>query len=76
MQADNYSFIVRIWFEAADPALSNHTWRGSIEQVGHQHRQYFQDLNALCQFIEDEAGLTGNLLLPRPSDIDFDQPSQ
>ncbi|MCB0208688.1 MAG: hypothetical protein KDJ52_05145 [Anaerolineae bacterium] len=76
MQEDNFSFIVRIWFEATDSALSNHAWRGSIEQVGHQSRQYFQDLNTLCQFIEDEAGLAENPLLPKQIDVDFDQPAQ
>ena len=76
VQEDNYSFIVRIWFEDASPDLSGHAWRGSVEQVGQSNRQYFQDLNTLCRFIEDEAGLTINLSLTAPVDVDIEEPSK
>ncbi|MCB0180913.1 MAG: hypothetical protein KDI62_21985 [Anaerolineae bacterium] len=57
MQNNHHSFIVRIWFEATEAAEIARTWRGSIEQVGQQNRLYFQDLAAMCDFIQDEAGL-------------------
>ncbi|MCB9076070.1 MAG: hypothetical protein H6631_00595 [Anaerolineaceae bacterium] len=76
MQENNYSFIVRIWFEDAGPTLGHHAWRGSIEQVGQSNRHYFQDLNTLCQFIQDEAGLAANPLLTGPTDVEFEEPSK
>ena len=73
MQDDFYSFIVRIWFEAANNEEHATSWRGSIEQVGSQGRLYFQDLARMCLIIQDEAGI-GAEASTEPSTAGTDDP--
>jgi hypothetical protein len=43
-----HAFVVRMWREGGAPP---NTWRGSIEHVGTQRRQYFADLSEVLDFI-------------------------
>lgn len=60
MQNDHYSFIVRIWREAEDREHNHSTWRGSIDDVSSNKRLYFNDLDGIIRFIEEQVGsMTG-----------------
>lgn len=57
MQGDTQAFIVRIWHEALDDEGHIAAWRGSIEHVGSDKRLYFQDLDSLVGFIQEQLGI-------------------
>lgn len=55
MEIKNYSFIVRIWNEAAGNEIPN--WRGSIEKVGNDGKMYFSHIDDVVRFINENIGL-------------------
>lgn len=57
LEQDIHSFIVRIWYETTDAQEGQPIWRGSIDYVGKNKRLYFQDLNGITRFIQEQAGL-------------------
>ena len=59
MHDDTHAFIVRIWHETADVDGSAGAWRGSIDHVGSTRRHYFQDLDGIVRFIEEQLGVAG-----------------
>ena len=54
MDIKSYSFIVRIWNEAVEGG--ENVWRGSIEKVGNDGKQYFSHLDGIVRFIQDQIG--------------------
>ncbi len=56
-EQDTFSFIVRIWYETAAERKDQPVWRGSIDYVGQNKRLYFQDLDGIKRFIQEQAGL-------------------
>ncbi len=58
MQRDTHSFIVRVWHEAVNSKGRVTTWRGSIDHVGSDQRLYFDDLEGVVRFIQEQAGLS------------------
>lgn len=60
VQGDTQSFVVRIWHEAVDNSGQVIAWRGSIDHVGSEKRLYFQDLETIAQFIQNETGINQN----------------
>ncbi len=56
MQSDHYSFIVRIWREGEDHPGDRAAWRGSIDDVSSNKRLYFNDLDGIRRFIEEQIG--------------------
>ena len=60
MQNDHYSFIVRIWRETEERELDQSTWRGSIDDVDSHKRLYFNDLDGVTRFIEEQVGHMAN----------------
>ncbi len=56
MQNDHYSFIVRIWRETEDREPDQAKWRGSIDDVDSHKRLYFNDLDGITRFIEEQVG--------------------
>ena len=59
MQDDTHAFIVRVWHEAEDTDGRSGAWRGSIIHVGSECRQYFQNLDGIVRFIEEQLGVSG-----------------
>ncbi len=53
----SHSFLIRIWDDAEEQDSDAPRWRGSIENVGSGNRLYFQDLQAILRFIEEESGI-------------------
>lgn len=56
VQGDTHSFIVRIWHETEDDEGNIIVWRGSVDHVGSDKRLYFQDLDGMVRFIEEQVG--------------------
>jgi hypothetical protein len=56
LQNDQFSFIVHIWREAEDRENDISTWRGSIDDVSSNKRLYFNDLDGITRFIEEQVG--------------------
>ena len=54
MDSQNYSFVVRVWFESAYGDGKDAVWRGSIEQVGTNCRIYFSELDGITRFIQTQ----------------------
>lgn len=65
MEGDTGSFIVRIWYEASDRTGNVLAWKGHIEQVGTDQYLYFQDLDTMARFIQNQCRLPP---------VRFDQP--
>jgi hypothetical protein len=63
MPQDTYSFVIRIWREAADSHGNVLAWRGSVDSVSNGERLHFDDLEDVPAFIRKQIGLTG----PRPA---------
>lgn len=59
MHDDTHAFIIRVWHEAADEDDHSGAWRGSIIHVGSECRQYFQNLDGIVRFIEEQLGVSG-----------------
>ena len=59
MPQDTYSFVVRIWREAADSRGNVLAWRGSVDSVSNGERLYFDDLAEISIFIGRQIGLSG-----------------
>jgi hypothetical protein len=57
VQGDTYAFIVRIWHETQDEEGNIVAWRGSIDHVGSDQRLYFQDMEGILRFIEEQTGV-------------------
>ncbi|MEW5960306.1 MAG: hypothetical protein AB1801_21480 [Chloroflexota bacterium] len=57
MPDETFSFIVRIWPEAVDHEDRIIVWRGSIDQVGSDNRFYFNNLDQIGSFIQNQLGL-------------------
>jgi hypothetical protein len=55
---DKYSFVVRIWKEAAEvpEAPEAALWRGSIDDVGSGARSYFGNLDEISELIRRKLG--------------------
>ncbi len=51
MPSDKYSFVVRIWREAAVIPNDAVLWRGSIDDVGTGARAYFDNLDEISEVI-------------------------
>jgi hypothetical protein len=56
LQSDHYSFIVRIWRESENLENDGAMWRGSIDDVSSNKRLYFNDLDGITRFIEEQVG--------------------
>ena len=57
MNTDTHSFIIRVWYEAQDSDGNILAWRGSIDHVGSEKRLYFQDLEGIARFIQEQSGV-------------------
>ncbi|MBG7609482.1 MAG: hypothetical protein IZT55_01310 [Anaerolineae bacterium] len=57
MNADTHSFIIRVWHEAQDSDGNILAWRGSIDHVGSNKRLYFQNLDGISNFIQEQSGV-------------------
>ena len=57
MQQDTYSFVVRIWPEAADSRGQVLAWRGSVDSVSTGERIYFDEIEDVPAFIRKQIGL-------------------
>ena len=57
LQSDTHSFIVRVWHEAVNSKGRATTWRGSIDHVGSGQCLYFDDLDGVVRFIQEQARL-------------------
>ena len=57
MNTDTHSFIIRVWYEAQDSEGNILAWRGSIDHVGSENRLYFQDLDGIARFIQEQSGV-------------------
>ena len=57
MRGETQAFIVRIWDEALDDKGVPAVWRGSVQQVGSDRQFYFQELDAILRFIEEQTGV-------------------
>lgn len=64
MPDETYSFIIRIWADSVDDAGQPANWRGYIDLVGGEKRLYFQELESVTHFINQQAHLPANR--PRP----------
>jgi hypothetical protein len=58
VQGDTHAFIVRIWHEATDDEGHTTAWRGTIDHVGSESRLYFQDLDGILRFIQEQTGMS------------------
>jgi hypothetical protein len=56
VEKDIYSFIVRIWRDSSNSQSPEAGWRGSIDDVSSGKRLYFQDLESVDQFIQEQTG--------------------
>lgn len=55
MEEETHSFIIRIWDAIDGPGnRPEETWRGSIDYVGSGKRLYFNDLNSIASFIQEQ----------------------
>lgn len=57
MRNETHAFIVRVWYEARDSTGNIVAWRGSIDHVGADERLYFQDLQGVVTFIQEQTGI-------------------
>jgi hypothetical protein len=57
LRADQHSFVVRIWCEAAGNRGDATTWRGSVDHVGSGDRLYFDEPEAIVRFVREQTGL-------------------
>jgi hypothetical protein len=57
MRGETQAFIVRIWHEALDDKGVPAVWRGSVQQVGSDRQFYFQELEGILRFIEEQTGV-------------------
>ena len=57
MEGDTDSFILRIWREAVDSTGNVIAWKGSIEHVGSEQYLYFQDLEVMARFVQEQCRL-------------------
>lgn len=54
---ETHAFIIRIWPEEIDKEGNRTAWRGTIDHVGTDRRLYFQDLDGIVRFIQEEIGV-------------------
>jgi hypothetical protein len=57
LSTDTHSFIIRVWYEAQDGEGNILAWRGSIDHVGSNKRLYFQNLDGIASFIQEQSGV-------------------
>lgn len=57
VEGDTQAFIVRIWHEAEDEEGRPIAWQGSVQQVGSDKRLYFQELDGILHFIQEQTGI-------------------
>jgi hypothetical protein len=57
LNTDTHSFIIRVWHESQDSDGNILAWRGSIDHVGSNKRLYFQNLDGIAQFIQEQSGV-------------------
>jgi hypothetical protein len=57
---DSYAFIIRIWCEAFDEKGNVSNWRGSIDYVGGNQRLYFENLDGIVRFIQEQTKIRLN----------------
>jgi hypothetical protein len=57
LENETHAFIIRVWYEAQDNEGQVVTWRGSIDHVGGNKRLYFQDMNGVVKFIQEQSGI-------------------
>ena len=50
------SFVARIWLEYEQNGKPR--WRGRIRHVQNGRESYFQDLQEMCNFLEDVSGMS------------------
>lgn len=58
MENDTHAFIVRVWVETQVEQDRKAAWRGSIDHVTDGKRIYFQDLDCVVHFIQEQAGIS------------------
>ncbi len=63
MDKDTESFVVRLWHEACADGENAH-WRGSIDHIGTHRRLYFNELNGIIRFIQDQIGIKATSRTP------------
>jgi|TARA_B100000315_G_scaffold251550_1_gene286579 hypothetical protein len=56
------SFVARIWLESAPNG--NPMWRGHVRHVQGEQETYFQDLEAMGDFLERVSGVSGLRQVP------------
>jgi hypothetical protein len=61
---DSYAFIVRIWCEAFDEKGNVCNWRGSIDHVGGNQKLYFENLDGIARFIQEQTKINPGNNLP------------
>jgi len=57
LNTDTHSFIIRVWYEAQDSNGNILAWRGSIDHVDSNKRLYFQNLDGIAHFIQEQSGV-------------------
>jgi hypothetical protein len=58
------SFVARIWLERG--SNGDPIWRGHIKHVQGREKAYFQDLEAMSDFLERVSGVTGPASTAQP----------
>ncbi len=59
------SFIARIWLERGPGGDS--VWRGHVRHIQGEEETYFQDLEAMSEFLERVSGVSGPRLTGEPA---------
>lgn len=66
MDEKTHSFIIRIWETIEDRVNGlEGTWRGSIDYVGSEKRLYFNDLDSIVAFIQEQVLADGSQSVAR-----------
>jgi hypothetical protein len=55
-----HAFVIRIWLEEGNSAVSDGLWRGSITHAYRNEARYFQKLNDILAFIEPYLKMASN----------------
>lgn len=56
-RANNHTFIIRIWFDQMDIPGYEKVWRGLIVHVNDEKKIYFNDLDMIRSYIQEQTGI-------------------
>jgi hypothetical protein len=56
--SQSQTFIIRIWKERVLEDGMVDYWHGAIDQVGHNKRLYFYNLDSISRFIQEQTGVS------------------